>query len=104
MQRNRPFQGQPHTYIGIRGATPISGVNLRDLRDCFIRGYVLSHSNDIDSNKGPIDQALKGVDAILCEDNLYQLSGDIDPMAVCINMLNELERIMKDTNDLRSSI
>lgn len=33
----RPYDGQPHTDNGDRGKQEISGITMRDLRDCFIR-------------------------------------------------------------------
>lgn len=37
LDRDRPYDGQPHTDTGERGATEIHGVTFRDLRDCFVR-------------------------------------------------------------------
>ena len=37
MRRGRPYNGQPHTCMGARGATEIRGLTFRDLRDCFAR-------------------------------------------------------------------
>lgn len=34
---SRPYDGQPHTDLGERGQTEISGITYRDLRDCFVR-------------------------------------------------------------------
>lgn len=42
MRRDRPYNGQPHTHDGVRGATEIKGVTFRDMRDCFIRAVMLS--------------------------------------------------------------
>lgn len=38
LDRDRPYDGQPHTDHGERGRTEVRGVTFRDLRDCFIRG------------------------------------------------------------------
>uniref|UniRef100_A0A6M3J472 Uncharacterized protein n=1 Tax=viral metagenome TaxID=1070528 RepID=A0A6M3J472_9ZZZZ len=37
LDRQRPYDGQPWTDTGERGATEIKGITFRDLRDCFIR-------------------------------------------------------------------
>ena len=37
LDRDRPYDGQPHTDIGERGRQEVSGVTMRDLRDCLIR-------------------------------------------------------------------
>jgi hypothetical protein len=38
LDRDRPYDGQPHTDHGERGKTLVEGLTFRDLRDCFIRG------------------------------------------------------------------
>lgn len=37
LDRDRPYDGQPHTDHGTRGATKVEGLTYRDVRDCFIR-------------------------------------------------------------------
>lgn len=92
MRRDRPYNGQPHTDTGIRGATEIKGVTFRDLHDCFIRAVCLS--------SGPgayYTEADKGEAAALCENDVYDASkraGGLDLMAVCQNLSCELERLM----------
>lgn len=101
MSRDRPYNGQPHTDKGIRGATLITGVTMRDLRDCFIRAFILSHEHYksgtlelMQPNATLQDESDKGVLATLCENDLYTLQGDIDPMAVAQNLTCEIEKIM----------
>lgn len=91
MRRDRPYSGQPHTDTGIRGATKVEGVTFRDVRDCFIRAWLLSNGID---NPELYEEAQKGEAAAICEDDLYHLKGDVDPMAVCQNLCCEIERIM----------
>ena len=102
MRRDRPYTGQFHTISGTRGATEIKGITFRDLRDCFIRAYALSHSTykpgtleRIQPNAALSEEADKGEDAALCENDLYALTGDIDPMAFCQNLACEIERAMR---------
>lgn len=93
MQRDRPYNGQPHTSTGTRGATEIRGVTFRDLRDCFIRAVLLS-SHGI-SPAGLYDEATKGEAAALCENDLYGWDlNQIDPMAVAQNLACEVEKVM----------
>ena len=93
MRRNRPYNGQPHTDTGIRGATEIKGITFRDLRDCFIRAMLLS-SFEI-SPPGLYEEATKGEAATLCENDLYGWDlNKIDPMAVLQNLSCEVERLM----------
>lgn len=91
MRRDRPYSGQPHTDTGIRGATEVKGVTFRDIRDCFIRAYVLSNGID---NPEFYAEALKGEHAAICEDDLFQMKGSVDPLAVCQNLCCEIERVM----------
>ncbi len=93
MRRDRPYNGQPHTDVGARGATEIKGITFRDLRDCFIRAMLLS-SFEI-SPAGLYDEANKGEHATLCENDLYGWDlNKLDPMAIAKNLSCEIERIM----------
>lgn len=101
MRRDRPYNGQPHTGTGERGATEIRGVTFRDLRDCFIRAFILSHEHykagtlvEIQPNAALRDEAAKGEAAALCENDIYSLVGGIDPMAVAQNLACEVEKAM----------
>jgi hypothetical protein len=37
LDRDRPYDGQPHTVYGARGATEVEGLTFRDVQDCFVR-------------------------------------------------------------------
>ena len=92
MNRDRPYYGQLHTSTGERGATEIKGITFRDLRDCFISAICLSASH---LDEELYDEADKGEDAILCENDLYKINLDkLDPMAICQNLGCEVERLM----------
>lgn len=92
MARSRPYNGQPHTDTGLRGATEVKGVTLRDLRDCFIRAFFLA-SHHIHPHL--YDEADKGDGAALCESDLFGWDlNQIDPVAVLQNFTCEVERIM----------
>ena len=101
MRRDRPYSGQAHTCTGTRGSTEIKGITFRDLRDCFIRAYAMSHSTYVNGslervqpNAALADEASKGEDAAMCESDIYTLKGDVDPMAFCQNLVCEVERVM----------
>lgn len=94
MRRDRPYNGQPHTDTGQRGATEVKGVTFRDLRDCFIRAYCLSLGAAHESNMPYYNEAKKGEGAALCENDLYALKGEPDLMAVFQNFSCEVERLM----------
>ena len=93
MRRDRPYNGQPQTISGERGAAEIRGVTLRDMRDCFIRAVLLS-SHGI-SPAGLYDEATKGEAAAICENDLYGWDlNKLDPMAVAQNLACEIEKLM----------
>lgn len=37
LDRKRPYNGQPWTSVGTRGSQEVSGITMRDIRDCYIR-------------------------------------------------------------------
>lgn len=93
MRRDRPYNGQPHTQTGERGATEIKGITFRDLRDCFIRAVLLSSFGV--SPPGLYEEANKGEGATLCENDLYGWDlNKLDPMAISQNLACEVERLM----------
>lgn len=93
MRRDRPYNGQPQTIAGERGAAEICGVTFRDMRDCFIRAVLLS-SHGI-SPAGLYDEATKGEAAAICENDLYGWDlNKLDPMAVAQNLACEIEKLM----------
>ena len=98
MRRDRPYNGQPHTDTGTRGATEIKGITFRDLRDCFIRAVLLSTGAEVISGKDMrpyYEEACKGENAVLCENDLYGFDlNKLDPMAISQNLTCEVERIM----------
>jgi hypothetical protein len=92
MQRNRPYTGQPHTDTGERGRTEVKGVTFRDLRDCFIRAFLLSNGTKMPAQYA---EACKGEAAALCENDLYGWDlNQIDPNAVFQNFSCEVEKMM----------
>lgn len=101
MRRDRPYSGQSHTCSGERGSEFVAGLTFRDIRDCFVRGYILSHqyyekgsSVAIQPNATLSDECRKGPASSICENDLYSLKGDVDPMAVWQNISCEIEKMM----------
>lgn len=98
MRRDRPYNGQPHTCTGTRGATEIRGVTFRDLRDCFVRAVLLSTGAEVIDGvdmRPRYEEANKGEAAALCENDLYGFNLDkLDPMAIAQNLACEVERVM----------
>ena len=92
MKRNRQYSGQPHTDTGTRGATEVRGVTFRDLRDCYIRAFMLASYH---ISPARYAEACKGEDAALRENDLYGWDlNSIDPMAVFQNFSCEVENLM----------
>jgi hypothetical protein len=94
MRRDRPYNGQPHTSTGQRGATEVKGVTFRDLRDCYIRAICQALGADHPDNMPYYDEAGKGEAAVLCEEDIYKLKGNPDRMAVFQNFACEVEKLM----------
>jgi hypothetical protein len=106
MRRDRPYNGQPQTLTGNRGAAEVKGITFRDLRDCYIRAILLSTGGRFYSDK-PEDaklcqrldvlyaEAKKGEAATLCDNDVYGFNFDkLDPMAIAQNMACEVEKLM----------
>src|SRR5690554_3501400 len=94
MLRSRPYNGQAHTEMGQRGATEIKGITFRDLRDCYIRAICLSMGAIDEKNMPYYNEACKGENAVLCENDVFNLIGEPDPIAVIQNLCCEIEKIM----------
>lgn len=79
LDRNRPYDGQPHTDQGERGRQEVRGVTMRDLTDCFVRACY--DSSGLPPEKWPGD--------------IYQLPwDDMDPLAISQNLTCWVERYM----------
>ena len=85
--RERPYDGQPQTDQGARGATPVEGLTFRDVVDCFVKGFLLS--------TGPGELYEKVENDTWVHDDLYKIDQNgIDPGAVAQNMACEMEKMM----------
>jgi len=83
--RNRPYDGKPHTDYGLRGKTEIKGITFRDLRDSFIKGCFLASPNLHD----------RVTDGNWLPDDVYKIDwAEVDPIAVAQNMSVEVEKLM----------
>jgi len=101
--KERPYNGQPHTSNGIRGKQVVSGITMRDLRDCLIQAFLVSSSDeelqkkvfeisdDPDIGKGT-KYAAKGN---WRPQDVYEIDfDDIDPIAVAQNLTCFVEHYM----------
>jgi hypothetical protein len=85
--RNRPYNGQPHTDNGKRGATILEGITMRDIVDCFVGGAL-----DCCGIEQPELYALRDRPI---HDLVYKIDfSHIDPMAHAKNMLCRIEKMM----------
>lgn len=94
MSRSRPYNGQPWTNQGIRGAQEIKGITFRDLTDAFFRAYILSTDHTSNVNRSMITEAEKGTEAVLSPSDLFEVEGTIDIIAVSQNLCCEIEKLM----------
>lgn len=89
--RNRPYDGQPHTHNGERGKTLVAGLTFRDVKDCFIKGALLACGGQ-ENFKYLYERAKQNT---WVEDDIYKIPWEqIDPLAVWQNMSCEMERMM----------
>lgn len=88
--KQRPFNGQPHTDFGERGEQIVEGVRMRDVMDAIARGFLLS--------TGPSELYAKVQEGRATYADLFQMSraelGSLDPMAIIQNALCEIEKDM----------
>lgn len=71
LDRDRPYDGQPHTDMGERGKTLVEGLTYRDVRDCFIRACFESSGLPISGWPGSVyDLPWDDMDIIAVAQNL----------------------------------
>ena len=91
--RQRPYNGQPHTDDGIRGRTMVHGLTMRDIRDCFVKGLLLSCGGIDNEEQNTLYESVK--EGTWRTDDVYKVElSQIDPLAVAQNMTCEVERMM----------
>ena len=92
MDRDRPYDGQPHTDTGERGRQEVHGLTMRDVVDCLIRAMVVC--TDPDSEVGQDLRRKKDCGALIWE-NIYEADlAQIDPIALAQNLTCEIETVM----------
>ncbi len=81
LDRNRDYDGQPHTDSGTRGKTEVKGLTMRDISDCIVLGLIDSAPGlEI---KNPI------------HDDIYKIDLEkIDPGAAIQNAMCRIEKYM----------
>ena len=85
--RERPYDGQPWTNSGVRGATLVKGLTIRDVVDCLVQGFLLS--------SWPGELYSKAVNGTWIWEDVFKLDLDtLDPMAVAQNMACCIEKYM----------
>ena len=84
--RNRPYDGQPHTDQGERGKTLVSGLTFRDVCDCYVIGFLMATGRSSLAESGTATY-----------NDVYEAAkqdSGFDPLAVMQNMTCEMERRM----------
>lgn len=85
--RNRPYNGQSHTFNGVRGATILEGITMRDIVDCFVGGALDCCGVDQPELFALRDKPI--------HDLIYKIDfSSIDPIALAQNMLCRIEKMM----------
>lgn len=89
ISRDRPYTGQPHTITGEEfGATPVTGLTIRDICDCVVKGLLLASTDSRLYNK-----VLEGK---CCYEDVYSMPGDFDPIAAIQNAASEIRSMMDE--------
>lgn len=88
--RNRPYDGQPHTDQGERGKTLVEGLTMRDVADCFALGFMQAawHVAPEVYQLSEVGQAT--------QNDLYRIPdlNKLDPGAVIKNAMCQIEMRM----------
>jgi len=79
LDRDRPYDGQVHTFCGQRGFQGVHGLSVRDVQDCFVRACYDASGLEVDDWPG------------LVSDLPW---GQMSPIAVSQNLCCWLERYM----------
>ena len=80
LERNRPYDGQPHTDQGERGKHQVFGLTMRDIADCIVLGFLDAAGIE---REWPI------------LDDIYTIElENIDPGAVIQNASCHIEKMM----------
>lgn len=86
--RDRPYNGQPHTYQGIRGQQMVEGLTMRDIYDCLMKAFL--------SCSGQEDLYQKVENNTWRYDDVYKVDMEhLDPQAVGKNLTCEIEKMME---------
>jgi hypothetical protein len=91
LERDRPYDGQPHTDCGVRGKTLVTGLTMRDVSDCIVRGFLAAAG--IPERGNP------------CHDDIYQIDlAKIDPGAVISCSMCEVEKMVGISPNLPKAV
>lgn len=101
MRRDRLYNGKDHTEQGIRGSQLVTGLTMRDIYDAMVRGYIMAHPTldpktfkPFEPNHSLFREASKSEFAQLNSNDMFEIVGDPDPVAVIQNTMCEIERLM----------
>jgi hypothetical protein len=118
--RDRPYNGQSWTYDGDRGKHQVSGLTMRDIKDCLIKAMLLASASDkylqadtfikcwdystepakptqflLDRQNEPDFVHTKVELGTWRPQDVYNIDwSKIDPIAICQNLTVEIEKMM----------
>jgi hypothetical protein len=99
--RDRPYNGQPHTDQGERGKTLVAGLTMRDIADCIVQGLLAASPNSEIQNKTVeiSDDPDIGKGTKYASKNTWGYQdvyniGDVDPLAAVQNAMCFVEHMM----------
>ena len=88
--RDRPYDGQSHTDMGLRGKTLVEGLTMRDISDCYFRAILHSSGDELLNQIADSDDIAK-IKHMVWHDVNWDA---IDPVAVSQNLTVNIEKMM----------
>jgi len=91
MERDRPYDGQPHTDAGERGKTEVRGLTFRDVADCFVMGFI--DATQCDRQNAGVPERERWIHNDIYNGELVPMD-KVDPLAAMKCMLIRMEKMM----------
>ena len=97
--RERPYDGQPHTNFGNRGKREVKNITMRDISDCIVQGFLATSGiEELQNKTKELNNELKGTKYENKNNwryqDIYKIKCDFDPLAVIQNTICYIEDMM----------
>ena len=92
MTRDRPYNGQKHTYEGESGKQLVEGLTLRDIADCIAKGFLSAYDNEA---------VQEGVRTGTWQYSDLYSKGSYDPIAGIQNAIYEIKQMVNGNDSTK---